>query len=113
VQLWVAVLDGRVAGTALLRIDEPPNTHRADINKLMVHRGARGTGLGRALLAAVERAAAETGVTLLLLDTETGTYADGFYRSAGWTEIGTVPDHAVDPAGRLTPTTFFYKGLPR
>ncbi|MFJ9211882.1 GNAT family N-acetyltransferase [Streptomyces sp. NPDC102264] len=103
---------GRITGTVgVVFADKPNARHRAEIVKLMVHRDARGKGLGRTLLSAGERAAAECGVTLLLLDTETGSPADTLYRSAGWTAIGVVPGHAADPAGTLRPTTFFYKRL--
>ncbi|MEV8391675.1 MULTISPECIES: GNAT family N-acetyltransferase [unclassified Streptomyces] len=103
---------GRITGTVgVVFADKPNARHRADIVKLMVHRDARGKGLGRALLGAGERAAAESGVTLLLLDTETGSPAETLYQSAGWTAIGVVPGHAADPAGTLRPTTFFYKEL--
>ncbi|MFE4369445.1 GNAT family N-acetyltransferase [Streptomyces sp. NPDC056835] len=104
---------GRITGTVGVAFADKPNArHRAEIVKLMVHRDARGKGLGRALLSAGERAAAESGVTLLLLDTETGSPAETLYRSSGWTAVGTVPGHAADPAGTLRPTTFFYKELP-
>ncbi|WP_326810238.1 GNAT family N-acetyltransferase [Streptomyces scopuliridis] len=103
---------GRITGTVGVAFADKPNArHRAEIVKLMVHRDARGKGLGRTLLSAGERAAAEFGVTLLLLDTETGSPADTLYRSAGWTAIGVVPGHAADPGGTLRPTTFFYKEL--
>ncbi|TXS34783.1 N-acetyltransferase, partial [Streptomyces sp. OR43] len=53
------------------------------------------------------------GVTLLVLDTESGSPAEWLYRSAGWTECGSVPDYAADPAGVLKPTTFYYKAVGR
>jgi GNAT superfamily N-acetyltransferase len=68
-------------------------------------------GLGRALLRVAEQAAAEAGAGLLLLDTQTGSAAEGLYRGTGWTEVGVVPDYAADPAGTLQPTTFFYKRI--
>ncbi|MFM9371204.1 GNAT family N-acetyltransferase [Streptomyces sp. Da 82-17] len=104
--------EGRVVGTvSLALVDKPNGRHRAEIVKLMVHSTARGLGLGRTLLAAAERAAAERGVTLLVLDTETGSPAEGFYAAAGWTRAGTIPDYAADPHGTLHPTTLFYKRL--
>nr|WP_232788930.1 GNAT family N-acetyltransferase [Streptomyces odonnellii] len=103
---------GRVVGTVGLAFADKPNArHRAEIVKLMVRRDARGRGLGRALLTAAEEAAAEAGVTLLLLDTETGSPAETLYRSSGWSETGVVPGHAADPGGTLRPTTFFHKHL--
>jgi GNAT superfamily N-acetyltransferase len=113
--VWAARAgDGRIAGTVQLKQADLPNGHhRAEIAKLLVHRAARGQGLGRELLALAERAAADAGKTLLLLDTESGSPAERLYRAAGWTPFGVVPDHAVDPAGVLRPTTYFYKSLSR
>ncbi|MGW3201265.1 GNAT family N-acetyltransferase [Streptomyces sp. NPDC001118] len=111
--LWVA-LDavGRPVGTvSLAHPDKPNSRHRAELVKLMVHRSARGRGLGRRLLATAEDAAAAAGITLLHLDTETGSPAEHLYRSAGWTEAGIIPDYAESPAGELRPTTLYYKRL--
>ncbi|MFJ9815001.1 GNAT family N-acetyltransferase [Streptomyces sp. NPDC101151] len=109
--LWVAVDDTeRVAGTVGLALPDKPNSrHRAELVKLMVHRSARGQGLGRRLLTTAEQAAAATGITLLHLDTETGSPAEHLYRAAGWTLAGTIPDYAASPSGDLRPTTLYYK----
>ncbi|MEU9143766.1 GNAT family N-acetyltransferase [Streptomyces sp. NPDC048349] len=109
--LWVSRTDdGRVDGTvSWYRESKPNGRHRAELRKLMVHPAARGRGTARALLAEAEAAAAAAGVVLLFLDTETGSGAERVYRSAGWTEAGTIPDYATDPDGRLHPTTLFYK----
>ena len=110
--IWAARSGDRLTGTVSLALEPKPNApHRAEIAKLVVHRDARGQGLGRRLLAAAEEAATVAGRTLLLLDTESGSAAEYLYRSAGWTEIGVVPDHAALPSGPLRPTTFFYKSL--
>ncbi len=90
---------------------KPNGRHRAEVVKLIVHRRARGRGLGRALLAAVEHAAAEAGITLLHLDTQTGSPAERLYRTAGWIPVGVVPDYAADTDGVLRAATFFYKAL--
>ncbi|MFD4628558.1 GNAT family N-acetyltransferase [Streptomyces sp. NPDC058284] len=114
--IWVARdaegRPGRVAGTVSVAfVDKPNGRHRAEIVKLMVHPGARGQGLARALLTTAEEAAAAAGVTLLVLDTETGSPAESLYGKAGWTRSGTIPDYATDPAGNLHPTTLFHKRL--
>ncbi|MFF4394656.1 GNAT family N-acetyltransferase [Streptomyces sp. NPDC001480] len=112
--VWAA-LDGagRVTGTVSLAFPDKPNSrHRAELVKLMVHRDARGQGLGRELLATAEQAAGAAGITLLHLDTETGSPAEHLYRSAGWTRAGVIPDYAASPAGVLRPTTLYYKHLP-
>ncbi|WP_440581962.1 N-acetyltransferase family protein [Streptomyces flavofungini] len=110
--VWAVLDAGRVAGTVSVAFTDKPNgRHRAEIVKLMVHPSARGRGLARALLATAEAAAADAGVTLLVLDTETGGPAETLYRGAGWTPAGSIPDYATDPAGALRPTTLFYKRL--
>ncbi|MFC3575097.1 GNAT family N-acetyltransferase [Streptomyces yaanensis] len=108
--VWTACAGDRVTGTVSLSFPDKPNSrHRAELVKLMVHRDARGQGLGRRLLTAAERAAVDAGVTLLHLDTETGSPAESLYSSAGWTRVGAIPDYAATPTGALHPTTIFYK----
>ncbi|QNE78643.1 GNAT family N-acetyltransferase [Streptomyces finlayi] len=108
--VWLARDGERVAGTIGLSRPPLPNArHRAEVAKLMVRPSARGRGLGRHLLSAVEEEAAGAGVTLLTLDTESGSSAERLYRAAGWTECGSIPDYASDPAGVLKPTTLYYK----
>ncbi|MFJ1758402.1 GNAT family N-acetyltransferase [Kitasatospora sp. NPDC088134] len=111
--LWIARDGaGRVLGTvALVRESKPNGRHRAELVKLLVHRDARGAGLGRRLLAHAEDAARAAGVTLLLLDTQAGSPAEHLYRTAGWTPFGTVPGHAATPDGVLADTTHYYKQL--
>lgn len=111
--VWVAHEGpGRVLGTVSLALPDRPNSrHRAELVKLMVHRTARGRGLGRRLLTVAEEEAAARGITLLHLDTETDSPAERLYRSAGWTPVGAIPDYAADPGGVLRPTTIYYKRL--
>ncbi|MFJ3021305.1 GNAT family N-acetyltransferase [Streptomyces tendae] len=108
--VWLAREGERVTGTVSLALPDKPNSrHRGELVKLMVSREARGRGLGRRLLTTVEEAAAAAGLTLLHLDTETGSPAEHLYRSAGWTRAGTIPDYAADPRGELRPTTLYFK----
>ncbi|MFD7665294.1 GNAT family N-acetyltransferase [Streptomyces sp. NPDC059788] len=108
--IWVAEGPAGITGTISLAHPCKPNgRHRAEIVKLLVHRTARGQGLGRALLTTAEHAAARSGFRLLLLDTESATPADHLYRRTGWTPYGTVPSYAADPGGELRDCTFFYK----
>ncbi|MGN9758467.1 N-acetyltransferase family protein [Streptomyces sp. SD31] len=110
--VWVAQEGGRTVGTVSLDFPDKPNSrHRAELVKLMVHRNARGRGLGRRLLTTAEQAAIGAGVTLLHLDTETDSLAERLYDSAGWTRAGVIPDYAASPAGVLRPTTIYYKYL--
>ncbi|KUN80861.1 GNAT family N-acetyltransferase [Streptomyces griseoruber] len=110
--VWAAHDGDRVVGTVGLDFPDKPNSrHRAELVKLMVHRDARGKGLGRALLTTAEQAALAAGITLLHLDTETDSPAEHLYGAAGWTRAGVIPDYAADPAGVLRPTTLYYKRL--
>ena len=110
--VWAARDGERVVGTVSLAFPDKPNSrHRAELVKLMVHRDARGRGLGRTLLGLAEEAAAAAGITLLHLDTETDSPAEHLYGSAGWTRSGVIPDYAADPGGQLRPTTLYYKRL--
>jgi ribosomal protein S18 acetylase RimI-like enzyme len=110
--VWVAYDGRRPAGTVGLALPGKPNSrHRAEVVKLMVRRDARGRGLGRTLLTTAERAAEASGITLLHLDTESGSPAEHLYRSAGWTRAGAIPDYAADPHGVLRPTTLYYKRI--
>ncbi|MFF8598294.1 GNAT family N-acetyltransferase [Streptomyces sp. NPDC015232] len=114
-EVWAA-LDprGRVLGAVTLARDGKANgRHRGEIARLVVHREARGQGIARRLLAAAEAHAAATGLTLLVLDTQTDSPAERLYRATGWTPAGTIPDFAADPSGTLRPTTLYYKRLAR
>jgi GNAT superfamily N-acetyltransferase len=112
--LLAARLDGRVVGTVQLGLDTPPNQpHRADIKKMLVHRSARGRGIGAALMARVEEEARRRGRWLLVLDTVPGENGHRLYLRAGWQQTGIVPDYALFPDGRLCDTAVMWKRLDR
>ena len=104
--------EGRLDGTISLVLEPKPNSaYRASVVKLIVHRRARGRGLGRRLLATAEQTAAALGRTLLMLDTETDSDADFLYQATGWTRYGIVPGYAADPAGVPRDCSFYFKRL--
>ena len=108
----VAREDGEIVGTVQLRLASMPNQrHRADVAKLLVRRAWRRRGTARALMASVESLARELGRSLLVLDTMAGSAAENLYRSLGWTEVGSIPDYAAWPDGKLGPTVIFYRRL--
>jgi GNAT superfamily N-acetyltransferase len=112
--LLAARLDGRIVGTVQLGLDTPSNQpHRADIKKMLVHRAARGNGVGAALMVAVEEEARRHGRWLLVLDTVPGENGHRLYKRAGWTQTGLVPDYAMFPDGRLCDTAIMWKRLDR
>ena len=108
----VGIRGGRIVGTVQLGLDTPPNQHhRADVKKMLVHRSARGRGIGAALMAAIEEEARRRGRWLLVLDTVPGESGHRLYLRAGWQQSGTVPDYALFPDGRFCDTAIMWKRL--
>jgi GNAT superfamily N-acetyltransferase len=102
---------GEIVGTVQVIFAQVENQpHRADVAKMLVHRRARRHGVGAALLAAAEGAAAIAGKTLLVLDTASGD-AERLYAKLGWQRCGVIPGYALLPGGGLCDTTFFYRTL--
>src|SRR5260221_6103899 len=98
--LLAAKLDGKIVGTVQLGLDTPPNQpHRADIKKMLVHRSARGHGIGAALMAWVEEEARRCGRWLLVLDTVPGDNGYRLYRRAGWGGNGSIPAYTLFSVG--------------
>jgi GNAT superfamily N-acetyltransferase len=128
-RFWCEVVDGVTAGDRLLLVAEDSVTgdvvgtvqvirakqenapHRGELAKLLVHRSARGRGVGNRLMEAAEEAARAAGTTLLVLDTETGSTAERLYQRMGWTRVGVIPNYALAPDRILCATTLFYKLL--
>ena len=101
---------GRIVGTVQLTPCPRPNgRHRAEVQKLLVLRSARNTGIGSMLMRDVETLARQRGHRLLLLDTRADSAAERLYRRLGWHPFGTVPDYACDPDGAPAACVFFYK----
>jgi GNAT superfamily N-acetyltransferase len=110
--LLAARIEGAIVGTVQLGLDTPPNQpHRADVKKMLVHRSARGRGVGMALMSAIEDEARRHGRWLLVLDTVPGESGHRLYLRAGWQQSGIVPDYALFPDGRLCDTAFMWKRL--
>lgn len=109
--LLVAEHGGAIVGTVQVIWAQPENQpHRGDVAKMLVHRRARGRGIGGALLAAAEREAAAAGRTLLVLDTASSD-AERLYARQGWRRCGVIPDYALLPDGQPCATVVFYKSL--
>jgi len=109
--LLAAKIDGRIVGTVQLGMDTPPNQpHRGEIRKLLVHRDARGKGVGAALMDRIAAIARKRGRTLLLLDTASDS-AERLYERGGWQRLGSIPDYALLPDGAFCDTIIFWKKL--
>lgn len=103
---------GELIGTVQLITDQPENQpHRADVAKLLVHEKARRKGAAMALMEALEAEARKHGISVLVLDTSTGSGAETFYQRAGWHKVGEIPRYALMPDGAMTATSVFYKFL--
>jgi ribosomal protein S18 acetylase RimI-like enzyme len=101
-----------LAGAGQLELAARPNaSHRAEVAKVMVHRGARRRGIGRALMLALEAEAYRRGRTTLILDTRQGDPSEALYRGVGWTLAGTIPRYARSADGSLDATAIYYKLL--
>jgi acetyltransferase len=110
--LWVAEIDGRVVGSVQLALcDKDNGRHRGEVQKLFVHRSARGHGIATRLMNEVEAEARRRQRTLLVLDTLLGSQAEDVYRHLHWTRAGEIPDYAASPAGELFPTVVYFKAL--
>jgi len=112
-RLWIARgADGAIIGTVQLDLAGQINgRHRAEVIRLMVHRGARQQGVGRALMEAAESEARRLARTTLVLDTRQGDPSERLYRRLGWQLGGTIPGYARSADGTLHTTAFYYKLL--
>lgn len=113
VVLLGALEGGALVGTVQLRPSPWPSArHRAEVLKLLVLRRSRRRGIARQLMAAVDAEAHAAGCRLLLLDTRSGSAAEGLYRSMGYKVVGTIPDHSRAAAGgEMEPTTVLWRRL--
>ncbi len=87
----VAAVDGADAGCGGIRLLAPG---RCEVKHLWVRPEFRGGGVGRALLAELERRAVDAGATELVLDTHhTLVEACALYRARGFREIPAYNDN--------------------
>jgi len=98
--LLVARSNQRIVGTGQLGFSPWSNSpHRAELQKLIVSRAARGRGIGRALIEALHDAAWQRGRSLLVLNTRHGDRAQALYKSLGYREAGVIPGWTIGAAG--------------
>lgn len=87
---FIARLGSRVVGAGRLVAD--PGGGTGVLGRLAVARSARGTGLGKALVAAIEQRARERGLDAVELHAQ--VHARGFYERLGYVAEGDVYDEA-------------------
>jgi putative acetyltransferase len=106
VRFFVARHDGAAVGCAALVLGR---RGEAELKRMFVAEGMRGSGIGFRLLAAVETAAQREGVRVLRL--ETGVASAGalaLYRRAGYRERGPFGAYGPDPL-----SVFMERELPK
>ena len=99
IRFFLATLSGRAAGCGALALKgEDAQGPWGEVKAFYVAPGARGHGLGRRLLDAIEAAARAEGLAWLRLETgDTLTHARALYAAAGFAECGPFGDYAADP----------------
>lgn len=94
-RFFVARAEGRAIGCAGLILDQG---RAAELKRMYVDAAARGTGLGRALLQAVEDAGRAEDVRIVRLETGIHSHAAlGLYRRFGYRERGPFGSYRPDP----------------
>lgn len=109
VTVFVARVDGRAQGIAALVTEGPAGSAgsdgagtdalpRAELKRMFVHEDARGQGLARRLLGAIESAAEEAGIVEVRLETGPLQHAAiALYERSGYTRIPNFGAYADDP----------------
>ncbi|MGO4592428.1 GNAT family N-acetyltransferase [Leifsonia sp. 2TAF2] len=88
VTVFVARVDGRALGMAGLVVSAADGEPNAELKRMFVHEDARGRGLARSLLGALEAAAADAGVPEIRLETGPLQHAAiALYERAGYARI--------------------------
>jgi ribosomal protein S18 acetylase RimI-like enzyme len=115
-ELFIGRLDGVIVASAQLWRPSRNNEAQAFAGTLTSHwvaPWARGHGLARMLLSAVEERAAVLGLSYLKLDVRsTQEAAIQLYEANGYTRWGTLPAYAR-VAGKLVAGYYYVKRLPR
>lgn len=108
----VARLDEQIVGTIQLELATKQNArHRAEVQKLIVHPRFRNRGIGTTLLATAEEIAKSLDRTLLTLEVRQGDPAERLYQNRGYTAVGSIPNYARNPQGRLEAAAIYYRQL--
>jgi len=106
-----AFRDGCIAGSGQLLLPSLPNAqHRAEVQKLFVHRALRGCGVGASLMAALHGWARQRGRSLVLLNARRDV-AERFYKPLGYREVGVIPGYSLGSNGERIDTVSLYTEL--
>jgi acetyltransferase len=112
-RIFVATAEHACAGVVqLAKSQKEESEHRGEVQKLMVHSQFRRRGIGKALVGALEKAAAADGLRLLVLDVRAGDVAEALYQGAGYTRVGAIPNFMRARDGELHATAIYCRELP-
>jgi putative acetyltransferase len=90
--------DGQALGCGAILLRGDAGTETAELKRMWVDPAARGSGLGRRLLDALQAAAIQEGATVIRLETGISQpEAIGLYRAAGFSECGPFGNYVADP----------------
>lgn len=110
--MWIARDERGLLGSVRLELcNESDGLNRAVPKCLLVHRQARRQGIGKQLIAAMEKTAITHHRGLLCLDIQASTPAEAFYRAQGYRCLGELPDYICSPDGYYHPAVIYYKRL--
>jgi ribosomal protein S18 acetylase RimI-like enzyme len=110
--ILVAREAGRVVGSVQLAFAAQQNArHRAEVQRLIVLRAARGRGVATELMRELESRARSLGRTLLTLNTRAGDPPERLYERLGYTFAGRIPEYARNPDGTLNTTSIMFRRL--
>jgi acetyltransferase len=107
-----AALSGPLQGAVQLSLAPAGNAHhRAEVQRLMVHSQARGRGIAGRLMCRLECTALAQARSLLVLEAQAGSQAEGMFVHLGWQRAGEIPDYDACAEGRLHGAALYYKRL--
>ena len=112
-RLLVAALNGtQLVGSVQLELATKANAlHRAEVQRLLVHRSVRRQGIGERLMRQLESLAQGRSRMLLVLDTRQGDPSELLYQKLGYTRAGVIPGYARSANGALDASVFYYRQL--
>lgn len=110
--LLIAKEDDAIVGSVQLEQCQKDNgSHRAEVQKLFVNPEHQRKQIASKLMAKAELLARDNQVSLLVLDTQSGSGAEPFYQQLGWVKSGEIPNFALSPEGKPCATSYYYKEL--
>jgi len=108
-ELLAAIEHGKVIGAIQIAYQKAESTsHRADLQKLIVHSSEHRRGIARALLVdALERMPA-LGIAMYTITTFKEGVAEALVRSLLFTRFGVMPHYGLTPDGKLHDASMHY-----